>query len=97
MDKWSVIKGLVVVMAISAFGFPVMSQTDYTDPKQYNPQNDPDVERGYQQHQQQYGTQDNDSSGGDGGSDDDSGIITRPLTPPTQSCASADGSVTKCN
>lgn len=98
MNKWSAIKGLVVMMAISAYGFPVVSQVDYTDPKQYNPRNDPDVQRGYDENQEKYGSQkDDEGSGDDDGDGDDSGIITRDLTPPTQSCASADGTVYKCN
>jgi hypothetical protein len=31
---------------------PVLA-TDYTGPKQYNPQNDPDVQRGYDENQRQ--------------------------------------------
>jgi hypothetical protein len=48
MRTFLIAMGLLAVVAAA----PARA-TDYTDPKQYNPQNDPDVQRGYDENQRQ--------------------------------------------
>jgi hypothetical protein len=45
---------LVTFLLALTAASPLHSETDYTDREQYNPQHDPDIDRGYEQNQGVY-------------------------------------------
>jgi hypothetical protein len=42
---------LITMLLALATASPVLAETDYTDREQYNPQHDPDIDRGYKESQ----------------------------------------------
>lgn len=66
-NKEGQMQKLLKVLIVSLFLFTWISsssaQVDYNDPKVRNPQNDPDVERGYKAHQDSHKSQ-NENKGG---------------------------------
>ena len=88
-------KILALAAAFVLFATPALSQVDYTQPEIYNPTGSSEVEAGYQKNQKENEARQQNEAWQK--TKEDSDIILEPLQLPTQNCASADLSASKCN
>ena len=78
--KKGLLTSFFVLALANIFATVTFAEVDYSDPKQRNPQNDPDIELGYQEHQKQYKEKQEKQ---DSENTDTPDIITDPLPPGT--------------